>query len=102
MAEFDECRDVLARIHLFLDGELSEEEGDGIRRHLLGCEHCLDHADTEQAIRSLLKRCCTKDRAPDTLRVRVMAAVRESFGGGVEVRSVEIHQTIERRTRSIG
>ena len=34
-------------------------------------EPCLDAYGVEEHIRSLVKRCCTGTRAPDTLRVRV-------------------------------
>ncbi len=102
MIEFVDCREVLERVHLFLDDELSAEDGDAMRRHLLACEHCLDHFDVEQEVRSLLKRCCSLDRAPETLRVRVMTAVREGSVASVEVHSVEIHHTVERQTRPAG
>ena len=94
MIEFDDCREVLERIHLFLDDEISETDGDAVRHHLLACEHCLDHFDVEQAVRSLLKRCCSLDRAPETLRVRVMSAVRDGHTASVEVHSGEIHRTV--------
>lgn len=93
MTEFNECREVLDRAHLFLDGELTEDEADAMREHLLACEHCLDHVDAEQTIRALIRRCCEAERAPETLRVRVVSAIQETFGTTVEVHSVEIRHT---------
>lgn len=93
MTEFNECREVLVRAHLFLDGELPEDEADAMRSHLMSCEHCMDHVDAEQSVRALLRRCCIAERAPETLRVRVVTALHNSFGATVEVRSIEVRQT---------
>ena len=46
--------------------------GDAIREHLADCEPCLDQFDVEQAVKALVHRCCGNDRAPETLRAKVM------------------------------
>ena len=80
--EIVRCRQMLARVDAFLDGELTEDEADEVRRHLDACEHCLDHADVEAAMRGLLKRCCGGQRAPESLRTRiVMQYTRVEFRG---------------------
>ena len=76
----EECQQMLDRIYAFHDQELSEEEMDEIRQHLLACEPCLDHYEVEHAMRLLIRRGC-RESAPDELRVRVHAslAVSQSF-----------------------
>lgn len=70
-----DCSDVLAQVYQFHDHALSEDEADAIREHLMACEPCLDRYDVEHALRILIRRCCTAERAPDTLRVRVRAQI---------------------------
>lgn len=66
-----ECAEALARLYEFFDNELAEADADAIRAHLDACEPCLAEFGVEEHIRTLVKRCCTSERAPDTLRVRV-------------------------------
>jgi anti-sigma factor (TIGR02949 family) len=68
----DYCDLVVHRMHEFLDNELDEATGDDIRAHLAACEPCLHHYDVEQAVRTLLRRCCTSEVAPATLRTRIV------------------------------
>ena len=66
-----ECAMALQRLYEFLDHELADADADAIRAHLDACEPCLDAYGVEEHIRTLVKRCCTGERAPETLRVRV-------------------------------
>ena len=66
-----ECGDVLAHLYAFHDHELTPEEADQIREHLLACEPCLDRFEVEDALRTLIRKCCAQAKAPDSLRVRV-------------------------------
>jgi anti-sigma factor (TIGR02949 family) len=66
-----DCRDVLAHLYAFHDDELTPEEADQIREHLMACEPCLDRFQVEDALRTLIRKCCSQARAPESLRVRV-------------------------------
>jgi anti-sigma factor (TIGR02949 family) len=66
-----DCRDVLEHLYAFHDDELSPEEADQIREHLMACEPCLDRFQVEDALRLLIRKCCSQARAPESLRVRV-------------------------------
>ncbi len=68
-----DCGDVLRNLYLFHDHELSDAEADEIREHLLACEPCLDRFQVEEAMRVLIRRCCSAEKAPDELRLRVQA-----------------------------
>lgn len=68
----DDCAKVLTQMYQFLDHELDTADGDAIREHLAACEPCLDQFDIEQAVKALVHRCCGNDRAPETLRAKVM------------------------------
>ena len=67
-----ECQHMLARVHEFLDHELDHATSDEIRAHIAACEPCLDRYDVEQAVKSLVNRCCGGDKAPGALRTKVL------------------------------
>jgi len=71
----DDCTKVLTQIYQFLDNELDTASGDAIREHLAACEPCMDRFDVEQAVKALVHRCCGNDRAPETLRAKIMLQV---------------------------
>ncbi len=71
-----ECEHVLARVYEFLDNEVDTATGDEIRAHLSECEPCLDRFDVEQAVKSLVKRCCGNDKAPAHLRMSIMTKIQ--------------------------
>jgi len=68
-----ECQHALHRMYEFLDNELDSASGDSIRQHLVECEPCLDRFDVEQAVKSLIGRCCGNDIAPQHLRTRIVS-----------------------------
>ena len=71
MISYEDCQGMLARVYAFHDGELSELEMDEIVAHLAACEPCLDHYEVEQAMRALIRRGCSGERAPAALRLRI-------------------------------
>ena len=68
----EDCEHVLERVYEFLDNELDDASGDAIRKHLADCEPCLDTFDVEQAVRSLVHRCCGNETAPTRLRAKII------------------------------
>lgn len=71
--DFEDCTEVIRNLYAFHDQELTSAEADEIREHLLACEPCLDHYQVEDALRLLIRRCCSAEKAPETLRMRVRA-----------------------------
>ena len=61
----------------FLDGELDDEGKHKIREHLDECSPCLRQFGIEQEVKLLVARCCGSDRAPESLRVRIVARLTE-------------------------
>ena len=68
----DDCTEVLKVVYQFIDNELDSATCDSIREHLAACEPCLDRFDVEQAVKSLVARCCGNDTAPLELRAKVL------------------------------
>lgn len=72
------CGHILERLYEFHDHELTEAEAEEIRQHLLACEPCLDRYDVEQALRMLIRRCCSGASAPDSLRLRIRTTITKT------------------------
>lgn len=83
-----DCRDVLDRVYVYLDGELDDVGCDKIRQHLDECGPCLREFGLEQVVRQLLQRCCTRDPVPQHLRAKVMLRIQQAR---TEISGVEVH-----------
>jgi mycothiol system anti-sigma-R factor len=68
----DDCEHVLKRVYEFLDNEIDAASGDAIRHHLAMCEPCLERFDVEEAVKSLVHRCCGGEVAPSHLRTKIV------------------------------
>ncbi len=72
----DECEDFLERISYLLDNELEENECTEVRVHIESCSPCLARYDVQRTIKQMVARSCA-ERAPDSLRARVLVQLRE-------------------------
>ena len=70
-----ECEMVLEHVQEFLDNELDSASEDAVRAHIAICEPCLDQAEVWMAVKTLVKRACTTESAPDALVSRVSLRV---------------------------
>ena len=52
------CRDVQAMSGNYVDGELPEELGDRVQRHLLGCAACREEIDSQKRAVEVLAATC--------------------------------------------
>lgn len=50
------CRELFARLSEYVDGELSQEICEEIRKHLDGCDPCVNFANTLKATANLCRR----------------------------------------------
>ena len=71
------CDEVLEQVYVYLDGEIGPDECDKIREHLDECGPCLRQYGLDQAVKALVARSCGCDLAPDALRDKVLARIRE-------------------------
>jgi mycothiol system anti-sigma-R factor len=72
-----DCSESIQRIYHYLDGELTDEFRLEIRRHLDHCPPCLGAFDFEAELRVVIADRC-KDRVPESLRIRIHAALIEA------------------------
>jgi mycothiol system anti-sigma-R factor len=71
------CSDVIEAVYVYLDGELEPDDSASIRAHLDDCGPCLRQYGLDKLVKSLVARSCGSDQAPDELRLKVMARLRE-------------------------
>lgn len=77
------CSEVIRVLWDFLDGELTVERADEIRRHLEICAGCRAVTEFEQEFLHSVRRMLDVPPAGGELRARVVAALRaHGFEGG--------------------
>jgi mycothiol system anti-sigma-R factor len=62
-----DCRSFLARLYLYLDGEIDEISKADIDRHLELCTGCEQHLTFERDLKALVQRKCSEQ--PDQVLV---------------------------------
>jgi mycothiol system anti-sigma-R factor len=69
------CTDVVARLHAYVDGELTVGEIATVDAHCVECRRCADRVGAEREFRALLRR-QPREAAPAELRARVVGRIR--------------------------
>ncbi|GCE03240.1 anti-sigma factor family protein [Dictyobacter aurantiacus] len=75
-----DCVEATARLHLYIDRELSTEEVAIVQQHLVGCPHCECRFHFDLEVKRLIHERCTIERAPAHLREAVMRLARGERG----------------------
>ena len=71
-----DCRTVLNRLYMYLDGEIAGEESTVIQLHLEECISCLHHYGFERDFKELVNRKCREGRVPEGLAERIKVNIR--------------------------
>ncbi len=66
-----DCAVVIAEVWMLLDGEVTAEKRDTLRRHLEQCPACLRHYGVEERVKNLIATKCGGEKAPSRLVERV-------------------------------
>ncbi len=94
------CLEAVARLHLYLDRELSVEEVAIVQQHLAACRSCECRFHVDMRIKRLIHERCTIERAPEHLRQAVYRLARQPLGEPVELDpelEMEIRADVEGR-----
>ena len=75
-AGMPDCREAMAVLWDFLDGELSPEREAALRAHLDACQPCFKHHEFERAFLAALASARATRPAPASLRARVTETLR--------------------------
>ena len=68
-----ECHEALARIELFLDGELVGEASIEMHEHVEACSPCGERAEFQRRLKDLLRSACHECEVPPELAARLRA-----------------------------
>jgi mycothiol system anti-sigma-R factor len=71
------CGDALSRVYDYLDQEIDTAMAQAIAGHLQACPPCAEQYRLEQMVKALVHRTCCEERAPEDLRVRIVARISE-------------------------
>ncbi len=74
------CEEALDRLFEYLDGELDPGEAARVEEHLEICKRCYPRAAFERSFLDALERARERRSAPEELKERVLAALREDVG----------------------
>jgi mycothiol system anti-sigma-R factor len=74
------CIESIARLHLYLDRELSNEEVTIVQQHLSDCPNCECRFHFDLELKRLIHERCTIERAPAHLREAVLRLARLPAG----------------------
>ena len=73
------CDDALHTLYDYLDGELTDERREAIKRHLDQCQPCLHAFDFEAELKVVIARSC-RDQVPDHLKAKIASALASVEG----------------------
>lgn len=94
------CMETVARLHLYIDRELSNEEIAIVQQHLKDCPSCECRFHFDMHLKRLMHERCTIEKAPEQLRASVMRIARTPVGASLEIDpevAVEIRADIKDR-----
>ncbi|TMC23137.1 MAG: hypothetical protein E6J34_03815 [Chloroflexi bacterium] len=80
-----DCVEITARLHLYIDRELSTEEVAIVQRHLLDCPHCECRFHFDMRFKRLIHERCTIEHAPVHLREAMMRIAHMPAGERVKI-----------------
>lgn len=86
----DECMDMncfetVARLHLYIDRELSSDEIEVVQQHLDACPHCECRFHFDMRVKRLIHEHCAIQQAPAHLREAVMRIAHTPAGETIEL-----------------
>lgn len=80
-----DCIEAVARLHLYIDRELSVQEVTIVQQHLTACPDCEDRFHFDMEIKRLIHERCTIQRAPAHLREAVMRLAHTPIGEPIDL-----------------
>lgn len=80
-----DCIEIAARLHLYIDRELSAEEITMVQQHLASCPQCECRFHVDISIKRLIHERCTLQKAPARLREAVMQLARQAQNAPLEL-----------------
>ena len=80
-----DCVETVARLHLYIDRELSDEEIVIVQQHLESCKQCDCRFHFDIRVKRLIHERCAAERAPDHLREQVLYLLHSARTGTIVI-----------------
>ncbi len=80
-----DCIEIAARLHLYIDRELSADEIMMVQQHLASCPQCECRFHVDISIKRLIHQHCTMQKAPAHLREAVLQLARQAKDEPLEI-----------------
>ena len=80
-----DCIETIARLHLYVDHELTVDEVAIVQRHLVTCPHCECRFHFDMSFKRLLHEHCAMERAPAHLREAVLRIASTPAGQQIDL-----------------
>ncbi|RKT57445.1 mycothiol system anti-sigma-R factor [Saccharothrix australiensis] len=90
-----DCSEVLSEVWLYLDHECDERRKELLRTHLEECHPCLEEYGIEEHLKALLAKKCGGEHAPEELKRRLRASLREITTTPATGTTKEVEVTVE-------
>jgi mycothiol system anti-sigma-R factor len=87
-----DCVETVARLHLYIDRELTAEEVEIVQQHLVDCPNCQCRFHFDMSLKRLIHERCTIEHAPSHLREAVLRLAFTVRSGSV---AVEVDPALE-------
>ncbi len=87
MMDCIDCVEASARLHLYIDRELSAEEIEIVQEHLVACPRCTCRFRFDMHVKRLIHERCRIEHAPEHLREAVMRIARMPLGEAINIDS---------------
>lgn len=71
-----DCRQVVAALFLYIDGEIAGADCASLEAHMRRCAPCLDHVEFERNFKELVRRKCGEGAAPEDLMAKLRDHLR--------------------------
>ena len=68
------CREAMAKLYSFLDGDLTEQRREAVQHHLDECSPCVKAYDFDADLKKVLAARC-QDSVPESLKERIYNAL---------------------------
>ncbi len=79
------CFESVARLHLYIDRELSAEEVVVVQQHFKACPDCKCRFHFDVCVKRLIHERCTIEKAPAHLREAVLRLARLPVGESIDL-----------------
>lgn len=94
-----DCVEATARLHLYLDRELTNDEVEIVQHHLTDCNDCESRFHFDQRVKRLVHECCTIEQAPGHLRDAVLRLARNPAGQALSL-DPELFREVKRELKA--